>query len=518
MYRLMIADDETHIREGLAALIDWHEAGFEIVAMASDGEEALDLAKREKPDLILLDIRMPRLDGIAFLTTLREQGSNAHCIVLSGFAEFEYAQKATALQVDAYLLKPVDEDELAKAVTKVRERLEEEGRLRILKDSLDDRGYTLNAIFTGAISDPLVIHERLEALGLCLPSWQVLLVLPQTNGDPATSRRLARLLEDNQEKLALKGVCTREPWVCAFSVNVYRRGHNLKLLYASLAQILGKEGLRFQAAIGPVVDRCEDIKHSWDSAWKILSRHFFLNPDSIAWEEPFGYDREALPDGFNPDTNDLAEKIAYAISVHNCDIATRFIENAARWMCREGHDEGRIRKEFGLIASLAGDRLVSLSDPGGTKRGGLVDLLSGMLEQGDIYSLARFLSRRLPGLMSDDNPIDTTSLISRMKEIIERNYADNLKLESLADVFRYNSAYLGKLFKSQVGISFKTYLDQVRIQRAKELLEQGYRVYQVAEQVGFTYVDYFHAKFKKYTGLSPSAWRGGGPREQEAEE
>ncbi|MNP51629.1 HTH-type transcriptional regulator YesS [compost metagenome] len=94
-----------------------------------------------------------------------------------------------------------------------------------------------------------------------------------------------------------------------------------------------------------------------------------------------------------------------------------------------------------------------------------------------------------------------------MLDLIERNFSDNLKLETLSGVLNYNSAYLGKLFKNETGEYFNTYLDKVRIEKAKSYLEAGYKVYQVAEKVGYTNVDYFHSKFKKYVGTSPSAYR-----------
>ncbi len=115
-----------------------------------------------------------------------------------------------------------------------------------------------------------------------------------------------------------------------------------------------------------------------------------------------------------------------------------------------------------------------------------------------------------------ESPVHTTSSfdsapsgkqIAQMIELIQRNYRDNLKLEKIGEMLNYNSAYLGKLFKNATGENFKTYLDKVRIERAKSLLGQGMKVYQVAEQVGYASVDYFHAKFRKYEGMSPSAYK-----------
>ncbi|GJM72060.1 hypothetical protein HMSSN036_42760 [Paenibacillus macerans] len=94
-----------------------------------------------------------------------------------------------------------------------------------------------------------------------------------------------------------------------------------------------------------------------------------------------------------------------------------------------------------------------------------------------------------------------------MLDLIHRNFNENLKLETLSGIFNYNSAYLGKLFKNATGEYFNTYLDKVRIEKAKAYLEEGLKVYQVAERVGYTNVDYFHSKFRKYVGTSPSAYR-----------
>ncbi|MNV89915.1 HTH-type transcriptional regulator YesS [compost metagenome] len=97
--------------------------------------------------------------------------------------------------------------------------------------------------------------------------------------------------------------------------------------------------------------------------------------------------------------------------------------------------------------------------------------------------------------------------IKRITDLIQRRYNENLKLGMLAQIFNYNSAYLGKMFKNQIGEHFNTYLDKVRIEKAKQFLAQGMKVYEVAERVGYMNADYFNAKFRKYVGVSPSAFR-----------
>ena len=98
--------------------------------------------------------------------------------------------------------------------------------------------------------------------------------------------------------------------------------------------------------------------------------------------------------------------------------------------------------------------------------------------------------------------------MKRILDYIDKNYAGEIKLESLASMFNYNCNYLGKLFKTKTGMYFNTYLDHVRIEKAKQLLGQGFKVYQVVEKVGICDINYFYRKFKKYTGACPSAFKG----------
>ena len=106
------------------------------------------------------------------------------------------------------------------------------------------------------------------------------------------------------------------------------------------------------------------------------------------------------------------------------------------------------------------------------------------------------------GYSSGENVLD------EVLHYIQNNYQENLKLETLAPLFGYNSSYLGRLFTKKLDVNFNAYLDQVRIARAKELLDDGsLKVYEIAERVGYSNVDYFHRKFKKYVGTSPAEYR-----------
>lgn len=124
MIRVLMVDDEPLVRRGIVAGVDWAALGCEVVGEAQSGEEGLSLARRLKPDLIITDIRMPKMDGITMMNMLREEGCAARCIVLTAHSDFEYARGALLFGADDYLLKPFRDQELTHAVARVCRKME----------------------------------------------------------------------------------------------------------------------------------------------------------------------------------------------------------------------------------------------------------------------------------------------------------------------------------------------------------------------------------------------------------
>ena len=130
MYSVLIADDEEPILQGLQVIVPWRQLGFEICGTATDGEQALALMAQKKPDLVLMDIRMPGVDGMEAIETARRQGFQGYFIILSGASDFGYAQRAMRSRTSFYLTKPIDEDELADAVRTIAQELDQKDSSR----------------------------------------------------------------------------------------------------------------------------------------------------------------------------------------------------------------------------------------------------------------------------------------------------------------------------------------------------------------------------------------------------
>lgn len=121
MYKIVLVEDEKNIRKGLEKLFDWENANSELLAVAKDGEEGLKKIYALKPDIVITDVRMPKMDGLKML----EKASKIHdfkSIIISGYDDFEYARKALTLRVNEYILKPIDFDELSEAILNVQDK------------------------------------------------------------------------------------------------------------------------------------------------------------------------------------------------------------------------------------------------------------------------------------------------------------------------------------------------------------------------------------------------------------
>ena len=125
-----------------------------------------------------------------------------------------------------------------------------------------------------------------------------------------------------------------------------------------------------------------------------------------------------------------------------------------------------------------------------------------------LYEIITFLAEQFDMWLRSVGYSSGENVMDEVLYYIHHNYRENLKLETIASLFGYNSSYLGKIFNKRVGVNFTSYVDQVRIEEAKKLLEQDrMKVYEIAKQVGYSNVDYFHKKFKKYVGTSPAEYR-----------
>lgn len=522
LYRVLLADDEAHIREGISHTVDWASLGFELVGEASNGEEAHELARDLHPDVVLTDVQMPFMTGLELCKHLAFELPATKFIVFSGFDDFEYAKKAIQLQVFEYILKPIDSAELISTLKKLKIQLDSERaerqNLERLESLYNDSLPILRKIFLSRLLDGLANPARLEEetrsynLDLTAPNWQVALIHLDDISHQHELKALSvcTLFEDQfhlsdavsytflyQNLVAVMVGYTSEPHPLTF-IDELNRVRRLARAYSHVELTIG---------IGEVLNlpRLSRSTHGAKSAldYRILQgsgRTIYihdLEPDSrsqLAFDELDERNlTTAVKLGSERDVEKAVTNLVGKISQANSPMAQNqlfFLElvNCLLKLTRGGNLDVNFVFGQNFNGSLQ-----------------ITDFASAQAV-GD-WCLERCLTIQSQlGRMRSDS---AGRIINRAKGFIQEHYSDSsLAVETLCSYLNLSPAYFSTLFKRETGQGFAGYVTEVRMAAASDLLSKtNDKTYVIAEQVGYDDPNYFSYVFKKFHGITPSKFR-----------
>ncbi len=516
METLLIADDEKNIRDGLKCILDWEELGFTLCGEAANGEEALSCILKEKPSLVLLDIRMPKLTGIDIIRIAREQGYSGRFIILSGYSDFSYAQSAIRYGVTYYLTKPIDEDELLDAINTIKEALEQEHKksdnIALYREKA--KNVILHELVTGNWKKDGITglsSSDFQSMELVFDTYQVVIYEKFGLAPEDPSYHFADLLnitnngnhsfeyfkEDNKNVILLKGAFARrrfEEFLHHYEKAELQEGSPMDSLFL---------------AYGRPVENLDEIYRSYEEAHTLIQRRFFC----IQGQHTLGY--EELPAITSHNSLIHSDKLhEYCDALINYLQANNRKQIAATFFSLEEYLYN-VDSSIESVRLFLTDLFLQLKENiNKTYNSSRVSLPSNsaIIEHIDhchyLYEIILYISGQVKSIMDSNDSSPRDSILDDILYYIDNNYQNNIKLETIAPLFGYNSAYLGKLFTKAIGENFNSYVDHRRIEHSKKLLSQkNMKVYEVSEQVGYKNVDYFHKKFKKYVGISPAEYR-----------
>lgn len=524
METLFIADDEAHIREGLKYIIDWESLGFRICGEASNGGDALAQILALKPSLVLMDIRMPGMLGTEIIRQAKDAGFKGKSIILSGHSSFTYAQEAIEGGVSFYLTKPVDEDELYQAVSKIKELLsaEKQQSSHLAAYRTKAKHVTLHELVTNTLSPPLS-EEDIRQYHLQANVYQIVICEDFHSQQAAPPYTFAELLKViNQDNNIFEHLTVNDKDIVLLKGSFGL--HKLADFLDSFEERPLQKGSPMESMFltyGRPVSSLEDVHLSYEDAAALLSRRFFCAPNQHA----IGYDM--LPEHNTGNPKYLSEtdsEPASAISAQALsDLAGRFsgyIQSYNRRMTVEtlaGLEDtlARVPDKISEIKLFLTDLYLQIKETINknyasaeipfTANSAVIEFIGS---RNYLYEIIQFLSEQFEMFMNAIGNPSRNTVLDDMLYYIDHNFQNNIKLETIASLFGYNSAYLGKIFTQQVGRSFNSYVDHKRIEYSKQLLEDdNLKVYEIARQAGYKNVDYFHKKFKKYVGKSPAEYR-----------
>lgn len=510
MHTFFIADDELAIRNGLKCIIDWNEMGFTCVGEAGNGEDALQEILGLKPDLVLLDIKMPKMSGLDVVHALRAQDFKGKIIILSGFSDFTYAQDAIRNGVNFYLTKPIDEDELTSAIEKIREQLtmdaDQTDALERLKTRA--RNVLLHDLVTGCASPDDI---RIETFSMNADVYQIVTyenfsiergnitysfaeLLKVTNQD---SHFFEYFEEDQKNVVLLKGISALkrfQDFIDHYESTPPQKDSPLDSLFI---------------AYGRPVHDLMSINESYLDAITLLSRRFFCaqGQHTLGFEElpqVEAIDQELC----NDKLNEFCGLLIDFLQTFNRKKVAKTLYQLELYLYQVRNDIDEVRLFLSDLYLQIKEKMNHIYNTMAIPFPTNSTALDFINKKYYLYEIMLFFSEQFEMIMNAIGNSSRDSVLDDILYYIDHNYKTNIKLETIAPLFGYNSAYLGKIFNKTVGESFNSYVDHMRIERSKELLlENRLKVYEIAEQVGYKNVDYFHKKFKKYVGISPAEFR-----------
>lgn len=119
-YKVLLVDDEEEVRNAIEQRINWEELGFEVIGKAQNGVKAMEIAEKLQPDVVITDIKMPYMNGLELARNLKEENPGVRILILTGFDEFEYAKEAVHLEIEEYILKPINANELSECLKRLK--------------------------------------------------------------------------------------------------------------------------------------------------------------------------------------------------------------------------------------------------------------------------------------------------------------------------------------------------------------------------------------------------------------
>lgn len=534
MYKVLIVDDEKYVISLIEKLIDWEKLGMKVVGSAGDGMKGVELVEELKPDILIADVKMPGFDGISLVKRVREIDRDIKFIIISGHKKFEYAKSVMKYNVEDYILKPIDKEELEGILQKIRKELDEkseqrknEGKINKWMDSnrllmndqfmeelynkslfskkqsieeINQRYFTElgNYVYRCAIIQLNGLNGTMEASFVEDFLSTLKKYIDQKNGEnerPVMSRigyhQILLLLESAQEKMS--------------SVNTVLE----HILGEALRMGSKYSGLKVAFSVGKPVrldTNVMGLEETLDSARTALNKRFTDGYGRILLAEK---NRAAENSDIDADMLKNLGKAVRSTSESEITQQINAIYDAVR---SEGYKNSNI---YMTAACKVNEELYQylrlFSSAEGMQQKLEEQLGKRMIEATGITELKKLLVQHICENMEQligDSKSNLSPAIRTAEIFIANNYKQDIGLGDVARVVNLSSVYFSGLFKKEMGENFVDYLNRVRIDAAKVLLKDvRNNIGEIAEQCGFSDTRYFAKIFKRSVGITPSDYR-----------
>lgn len=511
--RLLIADDEQLTRLGLKESLDLEALSVDQVVLADDGLHGLEAARKNPPDLVLTDVRMPRMTGVEMAEQILKLDPDVSIVFMSAYSDKEYLKAAIKLKAVSYVEKPLDLEELnaalkeaaASRLSRLHSRAialshekHQMARLALELTESEERQEASIQQLIGELKLPFTSNTSFSTV-------VVRFLTPISDIPSSASSALVKRFEASLEEGGIQRLYTihgdQDMIVHLYSERRLEEDR-LKKITRGLAAGL-KDFCHFFIARGPVVTGIGRIPHSYQKALEILERSFFFDLDS---ELPL----EAVPSAALPVTDvmpDFLLSLSEEQETQALEAAERLRASLSSGVLTSSQVRDLYYKYLGKLDEHATSRHISLWSRPDSSIESIWESTSActtLSQLNELLTQKVKLYFSIASQRNGENPV-----VFQIKEFIHLNYP--LATLSVPDISSYahlSSSYVCTLFKAETGQTLNQYLNEYRIRMAKQLLaDPRFKITDISSKIGYSDGNYFSKAFKKMVGLSPSEYR-----------
>lgn len=513
--KLLIVDDEELTRNGLVSSFDWGSLGIDQVLLADDGINGLQVAGTCNPDIVLCDVRMPRLDGIGMLERIKVINPDIVAIFMSGYSDKEYLMSAIKMGAINYIEKPIDSKELESAIHKAIEqclRLKRESAAQQVSanQAADSLAYYLTTPYNTCkasidqLCDQFYIHynQKNKFKYLCT------IIVKLASASEASSE-LPYIYQHLRTELSSSHIhiIYTEKRLYHLVYHIYSDSpisHSSVKMVCDYIKDAFKDLGSYYIAVGGLVDGIENTYHSYEQAVILLQKSFFFdertlmlpdistNTSSDSIDEIIGGFRAALESNNEKTVLTLLDKL-YSC----CKNSTTLMPNQVKTFYFNLFSTlYQLRNENKLITDLSIENNENI-----------MDIMDSCFSYDSLHQL---LKGKISAFFSDlSSNVSENKTIYLIKNYIAGNYNNAaLSVKDISDYAHLSVSYLCTFFKTETGTTLNQYITEYRMDKAKQLLvDPRNKISEISSKVGYNDGNYFGKSFKKIVGLSPSEYR-----------
>lgn len=519
LWKAVLCDDESVIVKGLRRLIDWEALGVGVVGEATDGEQAAEMIGQLQPDLVVSDIRMPKLSGLDVMAAVQSADHPPKFIFISGYGEFEYAQRALAGGAVDYLLKPVSAETLEQSVRKALGLMEHSSADALFRQpsghvqeffaqltaNREFAGSELSSKFTAMLEG----REHCVFRGLCLGLY--LEDEKRLDSLPYEKQLLQRFMAFNTARDLLErghhACFLRKDAGHCWLMGIFQPGEQADQIVAEvLDDVAKRSGYRLRAGLGRECAALEDLPVTYEDALWAFDLYYFDQREILCWD---GRTRPLR--ATNQSFDDNVKKVFHSIVSKSEDVlddVDRVLDDVAdlHWGNRMAAYNRTMVFTGDICQQLYDNRLLTGSF---TRR---QDELQHRLEGCATFAQLRerlrdYYRELLPDVYRNARGRSTQEIV-RVQRYIEEHYDQEISLKVLAELACVSPHYFSAYFKAETGQNYKAFLTRVRMERAMELvINSDLKTYEIAERVGYNNVRRFVDAFRTAYQMSPLDYR-----------